>query len=188
MTTVDPTTVTVSIYGLTDESGLRYVGQTSWPLDNRLTVHLSTGRHLCRTKGTGRLSPYALWLRALMTEGKQPDIVLLETTDAAHADEVEDRFITTYRAQGVAIVNDPRRRYYGRMARLARPPSVPTSAPSTHPDPTRPDHPRGLTPQDLTPQQFADLSPLLEKLWELAEKRAREDAARAQEQRGEEER
>ncbi len=94
------------IYGLVDPlvGQIRYIGRSLDPLA-RFKQHLTEVR-----KPTGDWrgeynSAKRRWLQDLASAEKQPRLIILETTDAAHAHQVERAIIHSYIAVAVPLLN-----------------------------------------------------------------------------------
>ena len=94
----------IYIYGLRspDESLLSYIGRTDNP-DTRLTQHLSDAR---RDQPGERND----WIRSLLEDGLEPEMVILETCTEAYACECETRWIDGYSIINRELVNTARTR------------------------------------------------------------------------------
>lgn len=102
-----PQDAPVLIYALCepdDAECVRYVGQTTKTIEQRLDWHIREAEH-----PTAQARTYARiqWLRSLLAKGKRPIIKLVTTTDIAHAFEVERATVEEYEQQGAALVNGP---------------------------------------------------------------------------------
>lgn len=81
------------IYGLADplDGAVRYVGQTKLLLCQRLGQHVANAR-----KGAGGNGAVRIWIGAMLTAGRRPNIVLLDMVSDERADEAEVGTIAQY--------------------------------------------------------------------------------------------
>lgn len=87
----------VTVYGIAGEDGrIRYVGQTTGDLKNRLCAHLSAAYRRQKT-------PLARWLRKLIVTGGTPAIFVIERDATLHL--AEQRLIAWYRRHGARLLN-----------------------------------------------------------------------------------
>ena len=88
------------IYCLVDprDSSICYVGQTNNP-NQRLKGHLSKARH-----STDK-SDLLLWLRSVLADDMQPQMVLLEEVSSSELDERERHWINLLSQSGANITN-----------------------------------------------------------------------------------
>jgi transposase-like protein len=92
------------IYGLYDpqDGALRYIGQTTRPLWQRLSGHVSSAR----ANGHGRPRHVTHWVRSLLQEGLKPEIrVLHQAASQEQLDTLEVKAITDARALGFRLTN-----------------------------------------------------------------------------------
>ena len=87
------------IYGLFDATGLRYIGQTTRPLADRLADHCTPSQNKDRDHRS-------CWMRKLLTEGLRPCIEQLAVAmDRAQLNKLEMAYIKTALIAGHRLVN-----------------------------------------------------------------------------------
>lgn len=86
----------VEIYGLSDESGLRYVGKANNSA-KRLKRHMLDARR--------RRTPVYDWINSLTARGQSPIMCVLEITDQDGWAEAERRHIAEARKRGCRLLN-----------------------------------------------------------------------------------
>jgi len=86
------------IYALVDPDtdGVRYVGKADNP-HKRLEIHLAGYEPRTTHKSN--------WIKSLLAQGKQPELMILEEVDAAAWQEAEKRWIAYFRKVGVSLTN-----------------------------------------------------------------------------------
>lgn len=84
----------IFIYALSDETGIRYIGQTE-NTAVRLRVHLKDKRRTHK----------ANWVRELLSQGKEPRLQVLETSDEENFQSCEQAWIAYGRATGWNLTN-----------------------------------------------------------------------------------
>jgi len=92
----------VSIYALCepDSGEVRYIGQTGDTLSARLYNHITFARHARAQR------PINKWLRALVAQGEQPVITLLDTAPNRQAALAQERAqISAHMARGCTLLN-----------------------------------------------------------------------------------
>jgi hypothetical protein len=78
---------------------IRYVGQTTLPLDERLRLHLSPQK-------TRKRHPLAAWLRDLVRLDLTPQMIPVASgTSQPHLDELEIAFVASFAKAGADLVN-----------------------------------------------------------------------------------
>lgn len=87
---------TVYIYGLADETGIRYVGQSVVPR-RRLDHHWST-----RNRGQSHKQN---WLKSLDKRGTRPNLVILEEASFESRNECERKWVDHFLVTGARLVN-----------------------------------------------------------------------------------
>lgn len=87
------------IYTLSDETGIRYVGQSVNP-KLRLTDHIKLAK-------AGDCTDKANWIRSLLQQGKRPVLNIIEECTQAKVDGREWDWINYYKEQGCNLVNMP---------------------------------------------------------------------------------
>lgn len=86
------------IYTLSDETGVRYVGQTNSP-SIRLSSHMCNG-------GRGRdKTQRGQWIKSLMDTKKTPLMIIVETCPIYLANEREHRWFDHYNRLGCDLLN-----------------------------------------------------------------------------------
>jgi len=87
-----------TIYALADDSGkVRYIGKTSRSLRARLAAHM-------RIAVIGNQTYKCRWMRTLLSRGKLPAIMEIETV-AGNGAERETFWIAAFRSQGADLTN-----------------------------------------------------------------------------------
>jgi len=86
------------IYALVDPDtdGVRYVGKADNPR-KRLETHLAGYEPHATHKSN--------WIKSLLAQGKQPELMILEEADADTWQEAEKRWIAYFRKVGVSLTN-----------------------------------------------------------------------------------
>ena len=89
-----------TIYGLVDPvtNKLRYIGKTHHSPKERLHLHLSEARK-------GNATPKAVWIRALLDEGKRPKLVILGQYPYAVWAVAERMWIEAAKQEGCDLLN-----------------------------------------------------------------------------------
>lgn len=90
------------IYALCDPdtNEVRYIGQTSWKLETRVTAHVRDSRNGKETNAQKRE-----WLESLSTNRKGPLAKILERCDPQMANERERWWIDHYRDERASLLN-----------------------------------------------------------------------------------
>lgn len=89
---------TIYIYTLSDETGVKYVGQAKNPKD-RLVHHKCDGS-IGRNK-----TPCGQWIKELMDNGKVPIMTIIEECDTTNSYKREAYWRWYYRKQGCDLLN-----------------------------------------------------------------------------------
>lgn len=88
----------IFIYTLSDETGVRYIGQTNNP-SIRLSSHKCNG-------GRGRdKTSRGQWIKHLMDNGRAPIMDVIEKCPHKIANERERYWVSFYRHQGANLLN-----------------------------------------------------------------------------------
>lgn len=92
-------TTRCTVYGLmrSDERTIRYIGQTTRSLSQRLS------HHLCTAKDSSNQFHKANWIRKALAEGVEIKIVAL--VENAKLNETEKQVISQYKKTGIDLVN-----------------------------------------------------------------------------------
>jgi hypothetical protein len=90
--------VAITVYGLSDISGVRYVGVTTRDIDKRLTAHITESN---RTDGTHKRH----WLRQALDAGPIEVEQLDDAPTSADALWLERLWIAVFRACGIRLTN-----------------------------------------------------------------------------------
>lgn len=85
------------IYTLSDETGVRYVGQTT-NVKRRFNAH-------CSILANSSDSYKYRWIRSLLNMGKKPTIAVILETNVSDLDKEEIRLIQEFRSNGIKLVN-----------------------------------------------------------------------------------
>lgn len=88
------------VYGLVDPQTkeIRYVGQTTKTLEERLNQHL-------KPFNLQENCPKNIWLKKLLKKGLKPEIVMLEKGKAFDLSRLEMKWIEHYRNQDCGLTN-----------------------------------------------------------------------------------
>lgn len=84
----------IFIYGLSDDTGIRYIGQSLDP-EKRFRDHLRDKKHTHKVH----------WIKKLLAEGKMPELCILEETDETNFGQREEAWIAYGRANGWKLTN-----------------------------------------------------------------------------------
>lgn len=85
------------IYTLSDETGVRYVGQATDPYSR---YH----RHISRSRGWTLLD-CGKWIRSLLDKGKKPTMKIVEKCPRREASNRERYWVEYYKSQGCNLLN-----------------------------------------------------------------------------------
>lgn len=88
----------IYIYTLSDDSGVRYVGQTNDPIER-------LGRHTCDASAGRDKTKRGLWIQTLYNQGLKPVMTVIETCCYDIANERERFWVYHYHQQGAALLN-----------------------------------------------------------------------------------
>jgi hypothetical protein len=86
------------IYTLSDETGVRYVGQATNPFSRRLG-HISRARSYCQLS-------ISKWIRSLLKKGKKPIMQIIDRCPRKEADSKEYDWIRYYEHLGCDLINE----------------------------------------------------------------------------------
>lgn len=89
----------IYIYTLSDEAGIRYVGQTFSP-------KIRLGRHSCDARAGRDKTKRGQWIKALERNGKEAVMTIIEKCSASNSHERERHWATHYLEQGCNLVNN----------------------------------------------------------------------------------
>jgi hypothetical protein len=91
----------VSIYALCEPDGVtvRYVGQTAYPLNSRLSSHVANARNNQTNPMLSR------WVNGLQSNGQKPTVILLEECQPVDAIQVETKWIVLCQEKGCDLLN-----------------------------------------------------------------------------------
>lgn len=88
----------IHIYILSDDSGVRYVGQTNDPVER-------LGRHTCDASAGRDKTKRGLWIQDLFSQGIKPVLTVIETCHRDIANERERLWVCYYHQQGAVLLN-----------------------------------------------------------------------------------
>lgn len=95
----EPYGVPTYIYTLSDETGIRYVGQTCNP-------KVRLGRHSCDARAGRDRTKRGQWIKALEDSGLFATMTIVEKCFSSDSNEKEKHWATYYLEQGCNLVNN----------------------------------------------------------------------------------